>query len=167
VALGLLPFFPKNMIRELVAKLTGLVAERSHSARKKHNAPIKIVFEPTLATGKLHSPVEKLYISGETFDLSNTGVGFIVSAIRVRENYLVGQDRVLNAEIDLPNGKIKMKLVGRRYERVGMHLSAERYLIGAEIVKISPNDREAYEHFLKYGIRRKGATQPGLEMGGN
>ena len=155
------------MIRKLVTKLTGLVAERSHSARKKHNAPIKISFQPLQSTGRLHSPAENLYISGETVDLSETGVGFIVSAIRVKENYLVGQDRILNAEIDLPSGKVSMKLIGRRYERVGIHLSAERYLIGAEITSITEADREAYTHFLRYGIRRQKAPAPGLEMGGN
>ena len=155
------------MIRKLVTKLTGLVAERSHSARKKHNAPIKISFQPLHSTGRLHSPSENLYISGETVDMSETGVGFIVSAIRVKENYLVGQDRILNAEIDLPSGKVSMKLIGRRYERVGIHLSAERYLIGAEITAIGEADREAYNHFLRYGIRRQKAPAPGLEMGGS
>src|SRR5690606_33587393 len=129
------------MIRKLVTKLTGLVAERSHSARKKHNAPIKIIIQPLHTTDRLYNSSENLYISGETVDMSETGVGFIVSAIRVKENYLVGQDRILNAEIDLPSGKVSMKLIGRRYERVGMHLSAERYLIGAEITAIGEADR--------------------------
>ncbi|MBX3245391.1 MAG: PilZ domain-containing protein [Acidobacteria bacterium] len=154
------------MIRDLVSKLTGLMAETSHSARKKHSLPIKVTFEPLVSTGKLMSPTEKLFITGETSDLSRTGVGFIVSSIRVRENYLVGQDRRLTAEIDLPGGKIRMKIIGRRYEKVGIHLSTERFLIGAEIVEISDADRERYDHFLKFGKRKK-ATSPSLEMGGN
>jgi hypothetical protein len=155
------------MIRELVSKLTGLMAERSHSVRKNHNLPIKIMVEPDRVSGQLRKPGQELYISGETADLSRTGVGFIVPSIRIREVYLVGQDRRLNAEIDLPGGKVKMKLIGRRYERVGEHLSTERFLIGAEIVEISKEDREAYEHFLQYSRRRKPAPAPGLEMGGN
>lgn len=154
------------MLRNIVAKLNSIFTESSHAARKRHNLPIKIVFEPTYSTGRLNSPNDNLYISGETYDLSRSGVGFIVSSIRVRENYLVGQDRHLNAEIDLPEGKIRMKVIGRRYEKVGIHLSTEKFLIGAEIVEISKDDREVYEHFLKFGKRKK-ATSPSLEMGGN
>lgn len=150
------------MIRELINKLRGTLVERSHSARKKHNLPIKISFDPQFNTGRLN---DTLYISGETADVSSTGVGFIVSAIRVRENYLVGQERTLNAEIDLPGGKVKMKMIGRRYEKVGIHLSTERFLIGAEITDMSKPDRERYEHFLRYGGKRGGATSPSFEMG--
>jgi PilZ domain. len=153
------------MIREIINRLRGTLVERSHSARKKHNLPIKITFDSQLSTGRLHSPNDKLFISGETADISSTGVGFIVSAIRVRENYLVGQDRSLNAEIDLPGGKVRMKLIGRRYEKVGIHLSTERFLIGAEITDISKPDRERYEHFLRYGGKRGGAAAPSFGMG--
>lgn len=154
-------------MRELIRKIFGKMTERTHAVRKKFNAPIKVVFPPSTNTGQLRAPGDLIYITGETHDLSKTGVAFIVSSIRVRENYLVGQDRRLHAEIDLPDGKIKMTLVGRRYERVGLHLSTERFLIGAEIVEISNADREAYDHFLRYGIRRKKATEPNLGLGGS
>ncbi|MBK9164694.1 MAG: PilZ domain-containing protein [Acidobacteria bacterium] len=154
------------MLRAIAEKITGLFTEASHSLRRKHNLPIKVVFEPIYSTGGLGREQENIYISGETYDISKTGVGFIVQSIRVRENYLVGQDRRLNAEIDLPNGKVQMKIVGRRYEKVGVHLSTERFLVGAEIVEMSKDDREVYEHFLKYGKRRK-AGAPSLEMGSN
>jgi hypothetical protein len=155
------------MIRNLVAKFTGLIAERSHSARMRHSFPIKLAFEPMRTTGQLAATTEKLFVTGETTDLSQTGIGFVVSSIRVRENYLVGQDRRLNAEIDLPSGKVRMTVIGRRYEHVGIHLSTERFLIGAEIVDIRNADREAYENFLRFGSRRKSSANPGLEMGGN
>lgn len=153
------------MIRELADKITRFFAERSHSARKGFNVPIKISFEPLKTTGKLPSSTDNLYITGETNDLSGTGIGFVVSSIRVRENYLVGQDRRLNVEIDLPGGKIQMKVIGRRYEKVGQHLSTEKFLIGAEIVEIGKTQREAYEHFLRYGNKHKKAAAPSFEMG--
>lgn len=153
------------MLRELISKLRGTIIERSHSARKPHNLPIKITFESQFSTGGLTSPHEKLFISGETADISSTGVGFIVSAIRIRENYLVGQDRTLNAEIDIPGGKVKMKIIGRRYEKVGIHLSTERFLIGAEITDMPKADRERYEYFLRYGGKRGKAAEPSFEMG--
>jgi hypothetical protein len=42
-----------------------------------------------------------------------------------------------------------MKVVGRRYEEVGEHLSVKRFVVGAEIVEMSPTDRAAYDYFLK------------------
>jgi hypothetical protein len=99
-----------------------------------------------------------VFMTGETYDMSGSGIAFVVSSIRVMENYLVGQERVLLAELDLPGGKVKMKVLGRRYEQVGVHLSTEKYLVGAEIVHISAREREAYEHFLKFGRTTPKAT---------
>ena len=49
-------------------------------------------------------------------------------------------------------------------EQVGVHLSTEKYLVGAEIIEISDADREAYDHFLKFGkTRTKAAAQMQLE----
>jgi hypothetical protein len=110
--------------------------------------------------------MEGLSISGEAADVSKTGIAFIVGAIRVKEFYLVGQDRKLNVELDLPGRKVKMKVIGRRYEKVGIHVSAERYLIGAEIVEMEESHRQAYERFLRYGAKRPGSTSPSWEMGG-
>ena len=58
-----------------------------------------------------------------------------------------------------------MKVVGRRYEEIGQHLSVKRFVVGAEIVEMTPTDRVAYEYFLKNA--RKLGKQMGdvLELG--
>ncbi|HLA95117.1 MAG TPA: PilZ domain-containing protein [Pyrinomonadaceae bacterium] len=155
------------MIRSLITKITGLIAERSHAPRKTYAAPVKISFERVNIRGIHTSTADGVFMSGETMDMSKTGISFMVSAIRIKENYLVGHERILNIEIDLPRDKVKMQVIGRRYEREGIHESAERYLVGAEIVNISEEDREAYEHFLRHGATRRRAAAPSLEMGGN
>lgn len=155
------------MIRSLVNKITGLIAERSHAPRRKCEFPVRITFEP-LSLGGIHvSHADGVYMSGETVDLSRTGIAFLVSQIRIRENYLVGHDRVLNAEIDLPGGKVRMRVIGRRYEREGIHLSDERYLVGAEIIDMSKQDRDIYNQFLRYGGKRRGSGAPSLAQGRN
>lgn len=143
------------MIRKLISKFNKSLAKRVVSVRHKSEAPIKIWIEPDRNTGRLQMPVENLSIAGETQDLSISGIAFVVSSIRIRENYLVGEGRVLNVELDLPDGKVKMQIVGQRYEQVGQHISTAKFLIGAKIVKISTEDREIYEHFLRYGNKRK------------
>ena len=146
------------MIRKLISKFNKSLTKRVVSARHDYEVPIKIWFEPDRNTGKLQMPIAHLSISGETKDLSKTGVAFVVSAIRLREYYLVGEGRTLNAELDLPGGKIQMQIVGQRYEQIGMHLSESKFLIGAAIVKISDETREIYEHFLSHGKKRKKET---------
>ncbi|MGI8810915.1 MAG: hypothetical protein ACR2IH_00105 [Pyrinomonadaceae bacterium] len=124
-----------------------------------------MIFEPHKTAAQMRSTLAPVFIIGETYDLSGSGIAFIVSSIRVKEHYLVGQDRTLVAELDLPGGAVVMRVVGKRYERVGVHLSMEKYLIGAEIVDMTDDDREAYDCFLKHGgVSAKSATAA-LEMG--
>ena len=154
------------MIRKLVSKLNKSITERVVSPRKKYEVPIKIWFEPDKNTGRLKAPVENLVITGETKDMSRSGIGFIVGAIRIHENYLVGGGRVLNAELDLPSGKIQMQVVGMRYEEVGQHISTARFLVGAKITQMSDENREDYEYFLRHGNKRKkGSFALGIDKG--
>lgn len=132
------------------------MAERVVSVRYKREVPIKLSFEPN-GTGRFDAPPTYVYITGETTDLSSTGIAFIVSSIRVKENYLVGENRVLNAELDLPNGKVLMKLIGRRYEQVGEHISTAQYLVGASIKEMTDENREVYNYFLRFS-GKKGNT---------
>lgn len=138
------------MLRNLIAKFNKSMSSRVASVRHKREVAVKLSFEPTGKTGGLDT-AKSLFITGETADLSGSGIAFSVASIRVRENYLVGEGRVLNAELDLPNGKVSMKIVGQRYELVGEHLSTEHYLIGASIVQISDENRAAYDEFLRLG----------------
>lgn len=139
------------MIRNLITKFRRTFNEKVVAPRKDFHVPIKIWLEPDRHTGKLQMPSEHLSISGETKDLSATGIGFVVASIRLKENYLVGEGRTLNAELDLPGGKVKMQIIGLRHEQFGKHISTARFLVGAKITKISENDREVYEDFLRYG----------------
>ena len=156
----------KTMIRKLISKFSKTVTERVVAQRRKYEVPIKIWFEPDRATGRLKMPLESLFITGETKDMSKTGIGFIVPAIRIQENYLVGGSRTLNVELDLPGGKVGMQVVGMRYEEVGEHISTARFLVGAKIMQISDEDREIYEYFLRHGNKRKkGSFALGVDKG--
>jgi hypothetical protein len=139
-------------LRKLISKFDKSITERSIAQRHKYEVPITVSFEPVRKTGRSSLPLQKFSINGETKDLSKTGIAFIVSSIRLSENYLVGDGRVLNVELKLPNGKVELQLVGQRYEPIGdEHNSAIKYLIGAKIVRISESDREVYEEFLLLG----------------
>ena len=153
------------MIRELIAKFNRSLSERMVSSRRRHTAQIKIWFDPDINTERAREAARTACILGETVDISRSGIGFIVPSIRVSEKYLVGQERKLNVEIDLPTGKVFMRVLGCRYEKVGVHISTERFLVGASIQELSGVSKEMYETFLRYGSRRQKGTAAGLELG--
>ena len=153
------------MIREFIAKINRSLSDRMVSARRRHRAPVKVWFDPEVNTERARESAQMSCLLGEAVDISRTGIGFLVSAIRVNEKYLVGQERTLNIEVDLPTGKVQMKVIGRRYEKVGMHLSTERFFVGAHIVKMTDVDREIYEYFLRHGNRGTKRSVPSLELG--
>ncbi len=151
------------MLRELVSRFSSTIAERRASVRRKYSVPVKVCFAPEKSLVK--GGCDEAFLSGETSDVSETGIGFVVSSIRIKEKYLVGQDRVLNVELDLSGRKVRMQVRGVRYERVGIHLSTERYLVGAAIVGVNEDDQEAYEHFLRNGHKAAGRLSSILEVG--
>jgi hypothetical protein len=154
------------MLRELVSRFSRTVAERRASVRKKYSIPVKVCFAPEMKSPvKSHNRCDEASLSGETTDISATGIGFVVSAIRIKEKYLVGQDRVLNVELDLSGCKVRMQVRGVRYERIGIHLSTERYLVGAHIVGMNEEDEAAYAHLLKNGYKNATPVGSVVEVG--
>jgi hypothetical protein len=144
-----------DVIRKFISRLNLSFVENRSARRYNLQVPVRITIEPDEANGKLTTRRESLSASGETKDLSKSGIAFIVPSIRLREYYLVGENRTLQAELDLPNGKIRMQIVGVRYEQIGIHDSTVNYLIGAKILFISPLEQEIYEEYLKYGNKVK------------
>lgn len=153
-----------KLIRKLVSKINGKIARRLTSSRSNIEVPICITIEPDRNTGSLLMKKEHLSIRGETKDLSSTGIAFMVDSIRIKEHYLVGEGRVLKAELDLPSGKVKMEIVGQRYEQVGEHLSVSKYLIGATIINMTQLERDVYEEFIRYGNKGSKSRTLGLEV---
>lgn len=153
------------MIRELISKFNRSLSERMVSSRRRHTAPMRVWFDPDANTERSRELARSACILGETVDISRTGIGFLVPSIRVKEKYLVGHERNLNVEIDLPTGKISMRVIGRRYKKVGIHISTEKFLVGAHILSLTGADKENYETFLRNGNRRLKGTAGSLELG--
>ena len=140
----------KKMIRKLIKRFNKSITKRVYSARYAYEVPVSISFEQR-QTRKLRLPPENVLIRGVSRDLSESGIAFIVPIIRLKENYLVGENRTLNVDLDLPNGKVKMIVVGRRYEQIiDQNSSNVKYLIGAEILQMNDVDWEIYEYFLDH-----------------
>lgn len=146
-----------NLIRKIAAELTGFVMSRLTAPRKKLCVPVTISLD-----SEKNATAKTIYANGETRDLSKSGVAIIIPSIRLCEKYLVGEDRTIYAVMDLPNGKIKLELVGCRYEQLGIHDSVSSYLIGARILYMSQADRELYDEYLTYGDKLRNAKKADL-----
>ena len=146
------------MIRKLVARLNESLSEKLVSARRRHNAPVKIWFAPEMYYERPEQAGISTCLVGETVDISRTGIAFLVPSIRIKEKYLVGQDRNLIMELDLPRGKVQVRVIGRRYEKFGPHLSTERFLVGAHILGFESDGEGVFLDFLKNGRRNRKAT---------
>lgn len=140
-----------KLIRRFINRLNGQIMSRINPSRRNLQVPISVSFEPETNTGRLTVKREVFSIKGETKDLSVTGLAFVVDSIRLREYYLVGENRILDAVIELPGAKVRMKLLGQRYEQFGEHLSVHKYLIGASIQSMNQLDRDIYEEYLRNG----------------
>ncbi|MFL6373354.1 MAG: hypothetical protein ACJ73D_01685 [Pyrinomonadaceae bacterium] len=146
------------MIRELITKLSRSLSEKMVPPRRPYAAPIKVWFDPDVKTELALETARANCIIGETVDISANGIGFSVPFIRIKEKYLVNQDRPLNVEVDLPGGKVHLRMLGKRYEKVGMHSSQERFFVGATITELTGTDQEIYEYFVKNGAPRPRTT---------
>ena len=163
------------MIRKLVGRLNeslrGYLSPQT-SLRRNICVPVTISIKTEESgvlrradTGKLLMDGETAIrsVKGETKDLSENGLAFVVPSVRIGRNYLVGQTRqTLSVTLDLPNGKVCFKAVGERYEPVGETGSAAiKYLIGARITEISAADSKAYSEYLQ---QAKKAESKGLAL---
>lgn len=137
------------LIRQLVVRLHYLIINRRRAPRFEIRIPITIIIptEKNLNANLLNREI--LSMTGETKDLSEAGLGFFVSSIRLREHYLVSEERPLIAELNLPEGQIKMKIVGVRYERENGNSAGLKYLVGARISNMMPAEKEIYQRFLR------------------
>jgi hypothetical protein len=146
-----------KIIRKLITGISNQLKGKMSPSRRSLQVPISISFVPESNTGRLTVKREVFSIRGETKDLSTTGIAFLVDSIRLREYYLVGENRILDATLELPGAKIRMKILGQRYEQVGEHLSVNKYLIGATIENMNQLDREIYDEYLRNGNKLKRA----------
>ncbi len=83
--------------------------------------------------------------AGHTVNISAHGLGVILHAQNIDEQYLLGSEGSMSIELDLPNGlSIEIQATPVRYEK-----REEGYLIGARISDMSERNRELFEEYLR------------------
>ena len=83
--------------------------------------------------------------AGHTINLSREGLGLILHAQNIDEQYLMGNEGSLAIELDLPNGlSLEIHATPVRYEKLD-----DGYLLGARISSMKDRDRELYLEYLE------------------
>ena len=142
-----------ELIRSFTSILRTLIANRRYAPRYRVRLPFSVsVVEVKTAgalNGRHHHHRPPLTTTGQIFDLSATGIGMIVPSIRIGDQYLTGEGRVLRVVLELKDeAPLSLHVRPVRYERLdepGDH----GYLIGAHILEISAADRARYLQLLR------------------
>jgi hypothetical protein len=124
--------------------------ERRSNPRFTVKLEAKLIFTPSgkLPKATLHSITPGLTLVGSTRDLSETGVGLLVSARNI-DRYLAANRFKVDVEVKLPSGPIKFTAEQIHHERLIVGKASVGYFIGAEITNIKQADMASLSSFLK------------------
>ena len=160
------------MLTEFVREMNQSVLDYLFAGSRKVKIPVTISVQPrkgeaiwNLETGKLVTSELVPTIKTHTQRISKDSLSFIVPHIRFNDANLAGEGRILNIELELPNGKIKFEAIGEHYERIGKRTSLASYLIEAKIFYITPFAEEIFNEFLRRGEKNAVAKQESLVFG--
>lgn len=129
--------------RRIVSRLRRFVGNRRHSRRVR----VRLSFTLSLSDPRISSNGYRRLpsLEGHTLDVSATGLGLVVPAIRIGEHYLAGDDRKLHIKLELPAGPIEMRVATVRYESME---DEGGYVIGARIIEMSETDRASFNKYI-------------------
>lgn len=136
-----------ELLRTIVGRLREIAGDRRYAYRHRVKVPCSVSIHSLAEQANGRRPVPAM--QGHTRDISATGVGLIVPAIRIGEHYLTGEDRLLKIVLELPSGAIQMIVTPVRYEPIEGDEDEQGFIIGATITQSSPQDRESLKSFLK------------------
>jgi hypothetical protein len=129
-----------------VSRLRRYIGDR----RRTKRAQVRLQFTLSLSDPRTTSNGARRLpsIEGHTHDISTTGIGLIVPAIRIGEHYLVGDERSLHLSLELPDGSVEMNVLPVRYESLEEDQDESGYIIGAKVGGMTPSDRERFNAYV-------------------
>ena len=111
---------------------------------------IKLEFRVLLVATKMSAEGEEqtLPLIGYTRDISASGLALLVSAKSMSVLYSLGQNYKLQLVLTLPTGPIELEVTPVRYKHINEGKAGSFVLIGAQITKISDEDRTRFVEYL-------------------
>jgi hypothetical protein len=136
-----------ELMRLIAARLRHFVGDRRSAPR--HETQLACRVSLMAKKGGANGMRRARVLVGQTRDLSTTGLGVIMPAIRIGEHYLTGEGRTLLVEIDLPDGTVQLQAVAVRYERLEQDEDLLGYLIGLRIADLREPDKSRFAAYVK------------------
>ena len=135
-----------ELARSLVSQLRRFVGDRRHATRKK----VRLGFTLSLVAPavKLNGSRPGAGLKGHTIDVSMKGIALVVPTILLGEHHLIGENRKIKVQLELPQGPVEMQVLPIRYESLEEHKTETGYLIGAKIVEMTETDRERFAEYV-------------------
>lgn len=90
-----------------------------------------------------------LPLIGYTRDISESGIALVVSTKSMSVLHNLGQSYKLQLMLTIPRGSVELEITPARYQHITDADTGSRFLIGAQITKISDTDRERLVEYLE------------------
>lgn len=141
-----------EIVRSIANRLREFVGNRRRARRFRVRLPLSIMLLDVSTATPLSDTTDAPHLHtlrGHTCDISATGLGLIVPAIRVGERYLTGEGRELHIRLELPSAPLHIRARPVRYERLEPGAKETGYVIGVHITEMSQHDRTIFNQYLK------------------
>jgi hypothetical protein len=140
-----------ELIRSIASRLREFIGNRRRAPRYVTHLEAGLALSVSLsnAKGSAVSDGQPLKLAGYTRDISATGLALIVPAIRIGGQYITGENRTLEIMLKLPAATIKIRATPVRYSPLDQEGTDTGYLIGAQIVHMSDQDRTHFDAYLE------------------
>lgn len=135
-----------ELTRTFVSRLRAYFGNRRGEKRCPVRLPVRVTPADRRVTTNGSGHIA--WMDGQTADLSSSGLGLHVPAIRIGEHYLVGEDRKLNVILELPTGPVDIEATPVRYESLEEDETSQGYIIGLRIIAMSESERVRYDDFV-------------------
>lgn len=135
-----------ELARSLVSHLRRFVGDRRLA--KRQMARLAFTLSLVGPAIKLNESRPGAGLKGHTLDVTVNGLALVVPTILLGEHHLIGENRKLKIQLELPQGPVAMQVLPLRYESLEEHQTETGYLIGAKIVEISEPDRQRFTNYV-------------------
>lgn len=135
-----------ELARSVVSRFRRFVGERRNAKRLKIRLPFTLSISSSATSRDGLKRINS--VDGHTLDISPNGLALIVPAIRLGDHHLVGENRALDLNLELPSGSVGMKVTPIRYETLEEDERQLGYLIGVEITEMLDEDRAKFSAYV-------------------
>jgi hypothetical protein len=138
-----------ELMRSFANRLRVFIGNRRYATRYQTRLPAIVALEEQKTGIHRTDPGRLPPLKGHTRDISTTGVGLVVPAIRIGDRYLTGEAQTLTVTLNLPTGPIQLRGIVTRYEPLGDDEEEVGYLIGVHITVMTDTDRARFTQHIR------------------